>query len=45
MPASLSLSVKTVQWHRSNLMSKLNAHNAAELVRIALQRGLVVDEG
>ena len=43
--ASLSLSVKTVEWHRNNLMSKLNVHNAAELVRIALQRGLVVDEG
>jgi len=45
MAASLSLSVKTVEWHRSNLMSKLHAHNAAELVRIALQRGLVVNEG
>jgi DNA-binding NarL/FixJ family response regulator len=43
--ASLSLSIKTVEWHRSNLMSKLNAHNAAELVRTALQRGLVGDEG
>ena len=43
--ASLSLSVKTVQWHRANLMGKLNAHNAAELVRMALERGLVVDEG
>jgi len=43
--ASLSLSVKTVEWHRSNLMSKLNVHNAAELVRVALQCGLVVDEG
>jgi DNA-binding NarL/FixJ family response regulator len=43
--ASLSLSIKTVEWHRSNLMSKLNAHNAAELVRIALERGLVVDDG
>jgi DNA-binding NarL/FixJ family response regulator len=42
---SLSLSVKTVQWHRTNLMSKLDAHNAAELVRIALERGLVVDHG
>jgi DNA-binding NarL/FixJ family response regulator len=43
--ASMSLSIKTVQWHRTNLMSKLDAHNAAELVRIALERGLVVDEG
>jgi len=41
--ASLSLSIKTVEWHRSNLMSKLDAHNAAELVRIALERGLVAD--
>ena len=43
--ASLSLSIKTVEWHRSNLMSKLNVHNAAELVRTALQRGLVVADG
>jgi DNA-binding NarL/FixJ family response regulator len=41
--SSLSLSIKTVEWHRANLMSKLNAHNAAELVRIALERGLVVE--
>lgn len=41
---NLSLSVKTVEWHRSNLMSKLDAHNAAELVRIALQYGLVDGE-
>jgi len=38
---TLCLSAKTVEWHRSNLMSKLNAHNAAEVVRIALQYGLV----
>jgi DNA-binding NarL/FixJ family response regulator len=42
--ASLSLSTKTVQWHRNNLMSKLDAHNAAELVHTALHRGLVVEE-
>ncbi len=40
---ALSLSVKTVEWHRSNLMSKLRVHNTAELVRCALQRGLVAD--
>ncbi len=39
----LSMSVKTVEWHRSNLMSKLGVHNTAELVRDALQRGLVTD--
>lgn len=41
----LDLSVKTVEWHRGNLMSKLGAHNAAELVRLALQRGLVCESG
>lgn len=38
---ALSLSVKTVEWHRSNLMSKLDIHNVADLVRYALQHGLV----
>lgn len=37
---ALSLSVKTVEWHRSNLMSKLDIHNVADLVRYALQNGL-----
>jgi DNA-binding NarL/FixJ family response regulator len=39
----LDLSVKTVEWHRNNLMNKLDVHNAAELVRVALQQGLVMD--
>ncbi len=38
---ALSLSVKTVEWHRTNLMSKLNTHTVADLVRYALQNGLV----
>ena len=38
---SLSLSVKTVEWHRSNLMSKLDVHGVADLVRYALEHGLV----
>jgi DNA-binding NarL/FixJ family response regulator len=38
--ATLSISVKTVDWHRSNLMSKLNAHSAADLVRYVLEHGL-----
>jgi DNA-binding NarL/FixJ family response regulator len=36
----LSISVKTVDWHRSNLMSKLDAHSAADLVRYVLEHGL-----
>jgi DNA-binding NarL/FixJ family response regulator len=38
--AMLSISVKTVEWHRSNLMSKLDVHGVADLVRYALEHGL-----
>lgn len=44
MARKLSLSVKTVEWHRANLMSKLDAHGAADLVRHALKQGLVSEE-
>lgn len=37
----LSLSVKTVEWHRANLMNKLDVHNVADLVRYALQHHLL----
>jgi DNA-binding NarL/FixJ family response regulator len=40
----LSLSTKTVEWHRANLMSKLDTHNVADLVRFALMHGLGGDE-
>lgn len=38
--AALSISIKTVEWHRSNLMSKLDAHSVADVVRYALEHGL-----
>lgn len=38
----LNLSVKTVEKHRSNLMSKLNVHNAAQLTVYAMENGLLV---
>ena len=37
----LSLSVKTVEKHRSNLMKKLDLHNASTLTAYAIERGLV----
>ena len=37
----LSLSAKTVDWHRTNLMGKLGIHSVADLVRHALQHRLV----
>jgi two-component system, NarL family, response regulator NreC len=37
---ALGLSVHTVIWHRVNLMSKLDLHNVADLVRYALENGL-----
>ena len=41
--AALSLSVKTVEWHRGNLMRKLDAHTTADLVRFAIKQGMVED--
>jgi DNA-binding NarL/FixJ family response regulator len=37
----LSLSVKTVEKHRSNLMRKLDLHNSSTVTAFAIQRGLV----
>jgi len=37
----LHISVKTVEKHRSNLISKLNIHNVAQLTTFALEKGLV----
>ena len=37
----LSISPRTVEKHRSNLMQKLDVHNKAELVQYALSRGLI----
>ncbi len=38
--SALNLSVKTVEWHRGNLMSKLGLRSVAELVRYAIEHGL-----
>jgi len=40
----LSLSVKTVEKHRSNLMKKLDLHNASMLTAYAFAKGLVVGD-
>jgi len=37
----LSVSVKTVEKHRSNLMRKLGQHNAATLTAFAIEKGLL----
>ncbi len=39
--SELSLSVKTVEAHKLNLMRKLDIHNRATLVEYAAQRGLI----
>ncbi len=41
----LYLSAKTVEWHRSNLMSKLDTHSVAELVSYAISHNLAQDRG
>ena len=40
----LSLSVKTVEKHRSNLMKKLDLHNVAMLTIFAVENGLIADK-
>ena len=37
----LKVSVKTVEKHRANLMSKLNVHDLAGLMRVAIKHGLI----
>lgn len=37
----LSISVKTVQTHRTELMQRLNLHDVAGLVRFAIRHGLI----
>jgi DNA-binding NarL/FixJ family response regulator len=39
--SSLSISVKTVERHRTKIMAKLDAHSIAELMREAYRRGLL----
>jgi DNA-binding NarL/FixJ family response regulator len=38
---SINRSVKTVEKHRSDLMTRLGLHNAAEITRFAMQSGIV----
>ena len=37
----LVLSPKTVEGHKTNLMSKLDIHNRTELVKYALRKGII----
>lgn len=41
----LCLSVKTVEKHRSNLMKKLDLHNASALTAYAIEKGLIATQG
>ena len=38
----MNVSVKTVEKHRASLMSKLNVHDVARLIRTAIKHGLVL---
>ena len=40
----LSISVKTAENHRTNLMRKLDLHDVASLTRYAISNGLIVME-
>jgi len=38
---ALTISVKTVERHRANIMEKLNLHNRIELTKYAIRKGLI----
>ena len=38
---TLTISVKTVDRHRENIMRKLNLHNRVDLVKYAIRKGLI----
>lgn len=40
----LIISINTVERHRSNIMTKLDLHNKAELVKYAFQKGLITPD-
>ena len=42
--AELSLSIKTIEAHKLNLMRKLDIHNRASLIECAARMGLLVTE-
>lgn len=42
--ARLSISPRTAERHRANMMRKLNLHNHTDLIRYALQRGILPPE-
>jgi DNA-binding NarL/FixJ family response regulator len=41
----LTISPRTVEVHRAKVMSKLGLHNQSELIRLAIQRGIISLEG
>ncbi|HEV2438954.1 MAG TPA: response regulator transcription factor, partial [bacterium] len=40
----LSISPRTAEVHRANLMRKLHLHNQTDLVRYAIRRGIITEE-
>ena len=43
--ATLGISIKTVDRHRTSLMAKLEVHSAAQLIAYALREGLIDPRG
>ena len=38
---AMFISIKTVEWHRANLMNKLNIHNRTELIKFAIRKQII----
>ena len=37
----LCLSIKTVEWHKTSFMNKLNIHNKTDLIKFAIRRAII----
>lgn len=42
MAEALKISMNTIETHRRNLLTKFDAKNSAEMIRKAMERGLLV---
>jgi len=37
----LYISTKTVEWHKTSLMNKLNIHNKTDLIKFAIRKAII----
>jgi DNA-binding NarL/FixJ family response regulator len=38
---NLNISIKTVETHRQHVMNKLDMHNSADIIKLAIREGII----